>query len=190
MEGMKAKLVKEYGDFYLISDKEIQSGDEYVKLDNKPRTLLLGTTIATAKVPKLSFKNCQAIELGYDLDELAEELTKAHNPNNNDFEAGVKAGFQKALEILGGKKFTEEDIRKAYIQGTNDGAQFESMRDYDSEDDNEPWEFAEEAEKEFIQSLQQNEWEVEVVTQKLFGMGDWIKSPVTDADGCLILKRV
>ncbi len=40
----KFKLIKEYEDYYLISDKEIESGDEYVKLDNRPRTVLLGIT--------------------------------------------------------------------------------------------------------------------------------------------------
>ena len=65
---------------------------------------------------KLSLSNCQAIELGYDL----EELAKIEYPICevwNDKEALIrklafKKGFQKALEILGDRKFTEEDMKK------------------------------------------------------------------------------
>ena len=151
---------------------------------------------------KLSLKNCQAIERGYDLDELAYDFSWNHqsDPNYGDTINIFKSGFQKALEILGDKKFTERDVRGAYIQGTNDGAQFESMRDYDSEDDNEPWEFAEEAEKELTQSLQQTEWDVIVEMECVIGCQNLIlngensvccgdKKPKI-ADGCLILKRI
>ena len=57
----KFKLIKEYEDYYLISDKEIESGDEYVKLDNRPRTVLLGITAPSTKVPKLSKQNCEEL---------------------------------------------------------------------------------------------------------------------------------
>lgn len=163
----------------------------------------------------LSLKNCQAIERGYDLDELAKNEYR-NFPSKANGEASLprwgedqhatkkqkayKKGFMKALELMGDKRFTERDVRGAYIQGTNDGAQFESMRDYDSEDDNEPWEFAEEAEKEFTQSLQQKEWDVEIVMERSkFIVDKSLRSdvnngfnytPKLDVDGCLILKEI
>ena len=61
---------------------------------------------------KLSTKNCQAIECGYDLDELAEKacpdvISSAHS--------AFKAGFQKALELMGAmpqENETEWDVEK------------------------------------------------------------------------------
>ena len=114
---------------------------------------------------KLSLKNCQAIELGYDLDELVKEdffrgKYQYHLANNHlEF---FKAGFQKALEILGDKKFSEDDILKAIEMYYEKGKIF----------------------IEIIQSLQQTEWDVEVETHPR----EWIKK--LDEDGCLILKRL
>ena len=114
---------------------------------------------------KLSLKNCQAIELGYDLDELVKEdffrgKYQYHLANNHlEF---FKVGFQKALEILGDKKFSEDDILKAIEMYYEKGKIF----------------------IEIIQSLQQTEWDVEVETHPR----EWIKK--LDEDGCLILKRL
>jgi hypothetical protein len=194
--------------------KLIKTGNDYLLRDSKGETLAISG--GNTKGRMLSLKNCQAIERGYDLDELINESfdnmgyhSTVTPHEEKQFKLGYTLGFQKAVEILGDKKFSEEDVRKAYIQGTNDGAQFESMRDYDSEDDNEPWEFAEEAEKELIQSLQQNEWDVEIEMEDhwlksktdacpnfhiKYGCSDISKCvcrlPKLDADGCLILKRI
>jgi hypothetical protein len=114
---------------------------------------------------KLSLKNCQAIELGYDLDELVKEdffrgKYQYHLANNHlEF---FKVGFQKALEILGDKKFSEDDILKAIEMYYEKGKIF----------------------IEIIQSLQQTEWDVEVETHPR----EWIKK--LDEDGCLILKKI
>ena len=170
---------------------------------------------------KLAISNCQEIERGYDLDELSKEKypykkTEMFSCFELDCkQEGFIEGFQKALEILGDNRFSEEDMLRAYNQGGNDGAQFESMMDYDSEDNDETLEFSEKAEKEFIQSLQQTEWDVEiemgntpiwensdvqghVVCKKC---GEWnesqiipynckcVSKPKLDANGCLILKR-
>lgn len=173
---MKGTLVKEYGDFYLISDKEIEKGDEYVKLNNRPRTLLLGTTIShVTKVSKLSLKNCEAIANGYDLDELCEQY--ATNPMSNFAKHGDEyvaknsfgRGFLKALELLG-------DMIKCFNASMDDG-----------------WVRADF----YIQSLQQTEWDVEIVmeccgkvySQHCDGTCEHVK-PLLDADGRLILKRV
>jgi hypothetical protein len=153
---------------------------------------------------KLSLKNCQAIELGYDLDELAIECMK--NTINQEtggdnhklsLMLGFQKGFQKALELMGDKKFSEEDMLKAYNQGGNDGASHESAcGDYDSyEEIEEAGQESEQNEKEFIQSLQQTEWEVIVEMEDIIHLKNRrggltnMGKPKLDADGCLILKR-
>lgn len=117
---MEGKLVKEYGDFYLISDKEIESGDEYVKLDNRPRTLLLGTTIASAKVPKLSLENCISIEKGYDIEELAKKSAHTQALFNDlaCYETGFIRGFLACVEIFGDKKFTYNQMVSAITESS------------------------------------------------------------------------
>ena len=135
---------------------------------------------------KLSLKNCQAIERGYDLDELAEEWIDAnsHKWSNNNNEVGdnygsFKSGFQKALEILGDKKFSEQDVRDAYFHGEKDsytkGGQTKEM------------------ENEFIQSLQQTQWDVEIVmVPAMSNNGNVYYGDISklDSEGCLTLKRI
>ena len=118
---------------------------------------------------KLSIKNCKAIENGYDLDELAGEYANkelnveltSKAGNFYGFSSSFKEGFQKALEILGDKKFSEEDVKKAIEFG---------MKSYHS------WKVRNE--DEFIQSLQQTEWDCTFNPDE------------KDSDGCLILKRL
>ena len=73
---------------------------------------------------KLSIKNCEAIERGYDLENLSRDgLSTRFNENSGYhkfvFVEAYKEGFQKALEILGDKKFSELDMRIAYDAGCN-----------------------------------------------------------------------
>ena len=59
---------------------------------------------------KLSLKNCQAIELGYDLDELRQKAYEKHDKDDlsldeqiqrsGGFLVGYEEGFQKALELV------------------------------------------------------------------------------------------
>ena len=155
---------------------------------------------------KLSLKNCQAIERGYDLDELAHHNSLSYTWlefNERDktliSKYGIeafKAGFQKCLELMGDKKFSEEDVRRSFSAGLSIGygRQFEIENrlleiDY------------------YMQSLQQTEWDVEIEMQKVKdetkivgavkgvkGSGSKITTyksvPKLDADGCLILKRI
>ena len=127
---------------------------------------------------KLSIKNCEAIANGYDLDELALDYYKLVFGNTKSY----KDGFQKALEILGDKKFSEEDVKFMFQLGFNlDNAI--SRNEYDAH----------------IQSLQQTEWDVEIVTEPMNldeireqGKGflnSNTNKPKLDGNGCLILKR-
>lgn len=145
---------------------------------------------------KLSLKNCQAIENGYDLDGLVDEVypvpensilpIKSMNMANR---RAFKAGFQKALSILSDKKFSEEDLKQS-MWDLGD-ALYNNCQNGIKE--GEPEKYI----KSIIQSLQQTEWDVEIVMQEdkdvlvndvrefLENLGD---KPLLDADGCLILK--
>ena len=150
---MKAKLMKQ--------------GDRYVLYAMDGSKIALSTK---SPYKKLSLKNCQAIERGYDLDELAEKacpdvISSAHS--------AYKAGFQKALELNNTKLYTLEDMMNCW----NKGLKFQDHK---------------ETLGEHIQSLQQTEWEVEVEKENVMhdyngniSLGAKFK---LDADGCLILK--
>ena len=96
---MEAKLIKKSENYYELYEVRTNL------------TLLIGSTDSEKKIDVygkdahklLSLKNCQAIENGYDLDELAEEGVKfheqdeIHRPNSENL---YKKGFQKALELM------------------------------------------------------------------------------------------
>ena len=135
---------------------------------------------------KLSIKNCQAIELGYDLDELAEKHYNGHIKRGHTEEDSLQRkidftiGFVSALSILSDKKFSELDMRIAYDAGCNN---IDADDNIDFQDT--------------INSLQQTEFDVEIVMEC-----DGIETglcdesctcnvfPKLDADGCIILKRI
>lgn len=139
---------------------------------------------------KLSVKNCEAIKLGYDLDELAELSLRRIDgePVNDFFQQIFKLGFRKALEILGDKKFRESDIKAAIRRGYVERQVHEGVEVYF------------ETYEEFIQSLQQNEWEVEIEMEP-YHDGNFVEGgkthsfepkwrPKLDVNGCLILKKI
>lgn len=142
---------------------------------------------------KLSIKNCEAIENGYDLEELAREACNITDPLRLDsqkykqdpyFRIGFIKGFQKALEILGDKKFSEEDMRIAMDRVWNWG----------EDDQDEDCSSMIELRDKHIQSLQQTEWGVEIVMeyQGVEKNGKIKESYMSklDENGCLILKKL
>ena len=173
---MKAKLFK-------------KGEEDYILLLNNPKEYPF-------PLPLLSLKNCQAIELGYDLDELAKTIFPDKIFTTNEeyeipidgfpYQWGFKVGFQKALELMGDKKFSEADIHEAYFLGEREDRDgFHNL----------------------LQPLQQTEWDVEVEMEKVIdetkiigavkgvkGSGSKITTyksvPKLDEDGCLILKRL
>jgi hypothetical protein len=166
---MEAKLKKESGGAYTLV------------LDN-PKEY-------PSPLPFLSIKNCQAIERGYDLDELAREEI-LYNDQKREW---WKAGFQKALEILGDKKFSDEDVIliAEYIRVASQSTPSVRTKDLFNE----------------YQSLQQTEWEVEIRKEYVgkckgnnndgcfldspgHDCGCYECKPKLDATGCLILKRI
>ena len=182
---MEGKLIKKITGSYKLEFQGnlIASSDEDMNRD-------LG-------IGKLSLKNCQAIERGYDLDELAEKvcpdvISSAHS--------AYKAGFQKALEILGDNKFSEEDVHQALHLMNNrvpvpiEGEALDIIAKIEKQ------------RNDIIQSLQQTEWDVEI---KMIcphpedtyvcgiqhgcdedGCNHPNKSFIFDGSGSLILKRI
>lgn len=171
---MEGKLIKENNGYTLFVDGKVfgdTDGHQLKSITNR-----------------LSIKNCQIIELDCDLDELAKEECEYNQDSLRQFDSKFiefyKEGFQKALELVGDKKFSEKDMRIAFFHVQNEPT-------FD----------------EFIQPLQQTEWEVELVTENVCGRCysnntnecwsvkecsdgkyDYSK-PLLDADGCLILKK-
>jgi hypothetical protein len=170
---MKGKLIKlNVGVGYRLNDE-----NDY----------LIASTLLSSKT-KLSFSNCQKIELGYDLDELAKHNSLSYTwigvESNRDKVLiskyaieGFKKGFQKALEILGDKKFTENNIDEAFDAGYE---MLDSPKKYND------------TLKTFKESLEQTEWDVEIVCLHTGDPEHTTNTglPKLDEDGCLILKRL
>lgn len=146
---------------------------------------------------KLSLKNCQAIELGYDINTITSEMRAefiskygdksiplaegGHLSRVLEYQCGVIDGFKKALEILGDKKFTENNIDEAFDAGYE---MLDSPKNYND------------VLKEFKESLEPTEWDVEVEMETCsmnpydLDCSEIVERPKLDTDGCLILKRI
>jgi hypothetical protein len=162
MEGYIVSLTGDIDDIYAITNKELAEEHGFYSL---------------------SLKNCQAIERGYDLDELFNKVDSSIDYHEFDF-TSFKHGANAILEILGDKKFSEEDMVKCFNASMDEG-----------------WVRADF----YIQSLQQTEWDVEIemicphpMDTYRCGLqygcdGDGCNHPeqvpYLDQEGCLILKR-
>lgn len=140
--------------------KLIKTGKEYLLKGLKGETLAISS--GSTKGRMLSLSNCQAIERGYDLEELAASAADNYDSSGNWHVAHelYKEGFQKALETLGDKKFSEEELKLAFFHVQNEPT------------------FTV-----FKESLQQTEWYCIVFVD------DKTKEPLLDNEGNLILKR-
>lgn len=178
---MKAKLIKTDDGYHLKGlIKDVPKGiNVYNKINDKECHFGFGTHSG-----KLSIKNCEDIENGYDLDELViDEIPDSSSTTLQVQRMRFIHGFRKAVEILGDKKFSEEDMRTAFSYGMDVYAE---PNDWDKLN---PYQKL----NKHIQSLQQTEWQVEVVMDRIpadLAPGGWDVFPKLDADGCLILKRV
>jgi len=163
-----------------MEGKLVKTGNDYI-LYSKDKTVL-GITSGTMEGRMLSLKNCQAIDNGYDLDEVVEDIVKTIVPNDRgeDIWYGTsmavgKLCFQKALEILGDKKFSEDDMKKAIHFGASWREQLFNGTTKTSE---------------LFESLQQTEWDVEIVMDICGDKVYAVPEPALDENGCLILRRI
>ena len=156
---------------------------------------------------KLSLKNCQAIERGYDLDELAKTIfpdkifttDEEHEipVDGPPYQWGFKVGFQKALELMGDKKFSEEDVKNIFAKTLENAPSMVSHTRMIS-DEQYRHSVMDELYDRITKSLQQTEWDVEVeideekefIFDPAMGItqGHYLDKPKLDGDGCLILK--
>ena len=168
---MVGKLSKRDDIFYLFVDASwsIASTDAKDNRDNK-----------------LSLKNCEEVDRGYDLDELAMGYDLYENINFVGQTRAYKAGFQKALEVNSDKRFTFKEMVDCWNKALNFQEHKETLGDH-------------------MQSLRQTEWDVEVEMEYVgecngnngegcfqdspgHNCGCFERRPKLDADGCLILK--
>ena len=120
------------------------------------------------------------------MDELADEYATGKSSSDvfkNAHQKDFTKGFQKALSILGDKKFSEEDVKRAMDVTLN----YETKRDAESYQEK----------IDFLKSLQQTEFDVEVIMEYKQQLANGYKNqyenvvvPKLDADGCLIIKRI
>jgi hypothetical protein len=185
---MIGKLLKTEKGHYILIDDTKGTYDKW---------FMIGASRRDTDANKLSIKNCEAIERGYDLDELAMGYDLYEKINFVGQMRAYKEGFQKALEILGDKKFSEEDVIKA-IEIARNGSMQEQHNGYGRPTesrfvlDNLPSD-------EIIQSLQQTEWDVEIEMEDYLDDSlSHIKGEIPvfrkiqklDSNGCLILKKI
>ena len=135
---------------------------------------------------RLSLKNCQAIELGYDLDDIKRKVFDGFDGQPNSFTiAAVERTIQIMVELMGDKKFSDEDVIliAEYIRVASQSTPNVRTKDLFDE----------------YQSLQQKEWDVEIVEECLDKNCDGINKkgecittgkPKLDKEGCLILKKL
>jgi hypothetical protein len=199
---MKAKLIKTVDGYELLTQGFLRGSTNHGLIDS------LNIEEGSIRY-KLSLKNCQSIERGYDLDELAEEWidVNSHKWSNNNNEVGdnygsFKSGFQKSIELVGDKKFSEEDVLKVVTHVLNELVLVDGF--------DKQYLFPESIYQETTtkcKSLQRVEWDVEIVMEKvkdktkIIGSVKGVKgsghkittyksAPKLDVDGCLILKRI
>jgi len=179
-----------------------------VKVENG-YVLMVDNIMHATDNDKLSLKNCQAIENGYDLDELTKKefpLLELTNHSSDSYveeenlqllghrKTYIKA-FQKALELLGDKKFSENELTMLFAYGHQIGMNTILAIQSQHSPQPMPKPDSDKLRDELIQSLQQTEWDVEIETIE-YGLGNdengrpvFETRNILDADGCLILKR-
>ena len=172
---MKAKLIKKDDHYFL----EVEPY-KWTPLNEFPAIVANTFDKPKGDILQLSLKNCQAIERGYDLDELFNEVDESIDYHEFDF-TSFRFGFQKAVELMGDKKFSDADVKLAIHLA---------------------WDDDDLTTTEIIQSLHQNEWDVdilEVENDEVYSVSKNMKVAHNkafdgvlfkyDVDGCLILKR-
>ena len=176
-----------------MKGKLIKTDVNYILEDDK------GIVVASTSLKKeglsLSLKNCQAIERGYDLEDIKRKVFFGFDGQPNSFTiAAVERTIQIMVELMGDKKFTEEDLKKSWSEGYHrkvDEINGGTLNYFDD----------------LIQSIQQNEWDVTVEREYIgecngnndegcfqdspgHNCGCFERRPKLDADGCLILKGI
>ena len=186
---MKGKLIKTIDGYELFTQGFLKGSTNHGLIDS--------LNIEEGPIRyKLSLRNSQAIERGYDLNELISESNTSHlalftsDSHELMYDEGFKAGFQKCLELIGDKKFSEDDMINAHFNAWIDRGEQITYPN---------------SKNRYFKSLQQTEWDVEIEmvcphpsdTYRCGiqygcdedGCNHPNQVPYLDSDGCLILKR-
>ena len=172
---MKGKLVK-CNHFYAL---QIDSDIIAVSLDKETQSHTVNYKYSLSK------QNCDEIFGVIDIKKLANERSKTcEDCDVPVFKAGYydgfQEGFEEAMELNKDNVFTLEDMMNCW----NKALKFQDHK---------------ETLGEYITSLQQTEWDVEIVEECLDPTCDGVNrkgecittgKPKLDSDGCLILKRI
>jgi len=160
-----------------MKGKLIKTGDEFLLKDLNGETLAI--TSGTMEGRMISLKNCQTIENGYGLVDIKKKIFNGFDGCPDSFTlAAVERTIEVMMELMGDKKFSDEDIKIAYNRGSFDDS-FNVEK--------------------YIQSIQQTEWDVEIVEECLDKNCDGINKkgecittgkPKLDSNNCLILKKL
>lgn len=135
------KLIKVGNDYFLVNKSTIEVDDYYLAWEHNysaPKWVLynlssglngenqykvIGSTIADIGEHRLNKSNCAEIYLGYELEDVVNELasewvfvTNKDKWSNNDDTAGdnygsFKAGFNMCLKLLGKKQFDHNELK-------------------------------------------------------------------------------
>jgi hypothetical protein len=170
---MKGKLIKTVDGYELFTQGFLKGSTNHGLIDS------LNIEEGSIRY-KLSLKNCQAIERGYDFNEIKRKLFGGFDGQPDSFTiAAVERTVEIMFEILGDKKFSGEDMENAIemcIKLMNDkGSEFREHK------------------QTVIQSLQQTQWDVEIVMVPAMSNNGNVyygDIPKLDAGGCLTLKRI
>ena len=138
---------------------------------------------------RLSLKNCQTIEQGYDLNKLVEEEYEKFDLDTRiihrrQLQESLTNMFNKALKFLGDKQFTKDDMLNAYYLGSEDGIEYEGLVQCGEFNDmHDADKYTKTLEDNFEKWLNRKEWNVEILCND-------DSTIQLDNDGCLILKRI
>jgi hypothetical protein len=155
--------------------------ENYILVDPSKGTYDVGYLLGTSRdsqVNKLSIKNCQAIERGYDLVDIKKKIFNGFDGCPDSFTlAAVERTIEVMMELMGNKKFSEDDVISIIEKSRKTGLTSQYL----------------------ILANQQTEWDVEIVEECLDKNCDGINKkgecittgkPKLDKEGCLILKKL
>jgi hypothetical protein len=187
---MNGTLVKKLGEYFLympydsIYGPERTSAYSFFKttMSTDTENVLVATTSQEdeyIELAKLSLESCNEVAGVYDLESLAENWVftlNGHKWSNNDDTAGdnygsFMAGAKAILELMSYKQFSEQQMREAIRMArrcNSDNGEFDIDAVYPYSDDfkNIKQKFTD---YEIIQSLKQNEWDVEIEWEEEIG---------------------
>lgn len=117
------------------------------------------------KIKPLSLSEVEEVINGYSVEKMAEKFVIEKLKISSQAPGvmiGYIDGFKAHQELVKDKLFTVADMINAFVAGTNSGANYESLVDHDSDNNEEAKEFSQNELEEFERSLlPKTEWDVE-----------------------------